>query len=463
MSRTTLDRDHLHTFILVSLIVSALSFAFAHAWLPGSAWAQMAPGESRFGDSTWVAPNAYPEGDPSENGPRVNDPDQEPPWETALRAPFRVAFFPLRVIGEGFEHVADFGEKFARKHGLDRAPSGPQQAARPVRISPRFTMSSTQGFGVGPVVRAPLGNGGLFRGDAIWTTKDNRFLRARALFGEGVTSIGAGVEGIYDYRPNRRFYGIGNDAGTDRTIFLSRETRGEGWLFFGRDSTKRVRALAGISGVHIGNGYGDTNHMSDFFDPADVPFLGRDSRVWSYGFAGQYAAVDFLHEPSRGIHLLGEARRMISADTRDLRFLSWRAEGRAYVPVGADRRVLALRGVYQGVDPEDGSEPVPFYRLPVSTTWNLFQGYKGDRFRDQRLLLTQVEYRWLIWSSSLWAFALAQRGMVAPTTSSLRYSAMHEAYGGGLRYRLSDFSSARLDVTRGSEGTTVRLDLNAEF
>jgi hypothetical protein len=314
--RIDIDRDRIHRINLISFaFVSAL--AFARVVVPANAAAEpLAPGESRFGDSTWVAPNVYPEGDPSESGPRVTDPDKESGWETALRTPFRVVFFPLRLLGDGLEGAADFGEKYARKHGLDPAPSGPERVGGSVRVAPQFKMSGTQGFGAGPKVRAPLG-GGLFLGDAYWTTKDNRFLRGRGLFGEGSAAIGVGAEGLYDYRPNRRFYGIGNDAGTEQTIFLERETRGDGWVFFGRDSTQRVRALLGISDVHIGDGYGDPHHMSDFFDPEDVPSMGSDSRVWSYGLGGQYAGVDRLNQPSRGVHFLGEARRMISADSRD--------------------------------------------------------------------------------------------------------------------------------------------------
>lgn len=454
-----IDSSLARRLLLLASITATLWFALSAQ--PTNGWAE--PGESRFGDSTWVAPNLYPEGDPSENGPRVNEADKEKGWETALRTPFRVVFFPLRLLGDGFEKVADLGETYARNHGLDRAPSGPERATSgSVRIAPQFKMSGATGFGVGPKVRAPLG-GGLFRGDAYWTTKDNRFLRGRGLFGEGSAAIGVGAEALYDYRPNRRFYGIGNDAGAERTIFLERENRGDGWVFFGRDSTQRVRALLGISDVHVGNGYGEPHHMSDFFDPEGVPFMGTDSRVWSYGLGGQYASVDRLNQPSRGVHVLGEARRMISADSRDLHFRSWRAEGRTYLPIGADRRVLALRGVYTGVDPEHGSEPVPFYRLPTSTGWDRFYAYSGDRFRDQRLVIAQAEYRWLIWSSSLWAAAIAQRGGVAPTTSALRYSGMRESYGGGLRLKLSDLHSARLDVTHGTQGTNINLDLDAEF
>ena len=462
MLSTRIDRDRVCSLLFIALILVLASF-ITHLSRPKSAWAEPA-GEPRFGDSTWVAPNVYPDGDPSENGPRVNERDREPAWETAVRTPFRVAFFPLRLLGDGLEQAANFGEKYSKKHGLDNDPSRPKRPTQGVHISPKVSLSNSQGLGGGVTVRSRLGTGGTFRGDAIQTFKDNRFLRARGLFGEGHSAIGVGTEGIYDYRPNRRFYGIGNDASDERTIFLERENRGEGWLFFGRDSTQRLRAIVGISDVHVGNGYGDiVDHASDVYSPDQVPSLGVDSRVWSYGLGAQYAAVDRFHEPSRGFHFLGEARRAMSADSRDLRYRWWRAEGRTYIPVGADRRVLALRGVFTGADPEHGSEPIPFYRLPVSTGWDRFLSYSGDRFRDQRLVIAQAEYRWLIMSSSLWAVAIAQRGGVAPTTSALRYSDMRESYGGGLRFKFSDTRTTRLDITGGSQGYNINLDLDAEF
>jgi len=115
-----IDSSLARRFLLLASITATLWFALSAQ--PTNAWAE--PGESRFGDSTWVAPNLYPEGDPSENGPRVNEADKEKGWETALRTPFRVVFFPLRLLGDGFEKVADLGETYARNHGLDRAPSG---------------------------------------------------------------------------------------------------------------------------------------------------------------------------------------------------------------------------------------------------------------------------------------------------------------------------------------------------
>ena len=56
-----------------------------------------------FGDTTWTAPDPPGSDDPSMPGPRVAEPDRDPTWETALRTPFRVVFFPMRLLARGME------------------------------------------------------------------------------------------------------------------------------------------------------------------------------------------------------------------------------------------------------------------------------------------------------------------------------------------------------------------------
>src|SRR5262245_37106824 len=61
--------------------------------------------ESRFGDSTWVAPYSMAQADsvPTDNGPRVAKPDHMSTGETILRFPFRAVFYPFRLLARGAE------------------------------------------------------------------------------------------------------------------------------------------------------------------------------------------------------------------------------------------------------------------------------------------------------------------------------------------------------------------------
>jgi len=105
---------------------------------------------------------------------------------------------------------------------------------------------------------------------------------------------------------------------------------------------------------------------------------------------------------------------------------------------------------------------VPFYRLPESSDANRFAGYPTGRFRDKRLAIGRVEYRWDI-MRPLWAFGLAELGEVASTPSRLTLRAAHPSLGGGVRARLSSDQVAELQIARGHEGLNVKVDLEANF
>jgi hypothetical protein len=441
------------------ILAAALPLAIGVA-APHAAHAQ----SNRFGDSTWVAPAPYSSehGSPADPGPRVAGRDHERTWETALRTPFRIVFLPFRLITLGLEGAADFAEAH---FPLDEWSHGATAGGPPkpgVSIAPEVSLSANEGFGAGASIKKRLDPGSVVRTDFIWTTKDTRRARLRATLGDGTRDVGVAGLALYDHRPNRRFYGIGNDAGTRRTIFFGREDRLDGSLFYGRNALRRVSGIIGLSDFDIGPGYNDSPRAIDVFGPDGAPYLDRGSRVWSLGAGGTFATIDRTHDPASGIHLFGEARHVMSADGNDLTYEFYRGEARGYVPVFSARRIVALRGVFEGVNPESGSGPIPFYRLPSSVKDDRFEGYSSDRFRDKRLTILQAEYRWLIWSK-LWAFGLAQRGEVAPSTGALRWTAMHEAYGGGLRYQLTDNQTARFELAKGSQGLDIDLNLDASF
>lgn len=440
---------------LMSLVLAITLFGFTGI-APHSALAQ-----SRFGDSTWVAPDAPPEDleAPAREGPRVAEPDRERTWETVLRTPFRVVFVPLRILAHGGILAANTLERLGPEN--DWLKPGPG-----FHVRPALSYSGTASLGFGATVKWKefAGKNSRFSTTGTWSLRDHRRVRSRLLLGEGVSAIGFGAEGVFDYRPNRRFYGIGNDAGPDRTIYLRRDLGGEGWVFAGRRSDRRIRALAGTSSIRIDRGYngGGSPRAVDVFSPAEVPFLAQGSRAVYFGAAGEFAAVDQIPDPSRGVHVRAENRRHQGVGALDRDWDDWRLEGRAYLPVFASRRVIALRGVMHGVDPRGGTGPIPFYRLAESSNEDRFAAYSSSRFRDQRLVIAHAEYRWIVWER-LWAVALAQRGIVAPSNHAIRYDSMHESYGGGFRYQISPETVARLEVAQGSDGMKIYLDLKGDF
>ena len=427
-----------HAAILAALVAAGASPGLARA-------------EPRFGDSTWVAPSAAVEGNPEAQGPRVRSRDSERTWETIIRAPFRVAFFPLRLVARGIEDLGPLAEKIFPPGDLFRVT----RPKRGVRISPAlFGATVTASQFAGPGSKAKL--------SATYGLSDARKVKLRTYVGEGVSTIGFGLDGIYDRRPNRSFYGIGNSSSSEKTHYMRRASLATLYAFAGKNHLRRLRVSAGMSDMDAGPGYNGSPRSVDVYSPADVPYLTGHSRMWWYGTSAEFGALDDSVAPSLGFHFKPDVRRYTNTDGTGLEYDLWRIEARGYVPVFAKRRVLAAKLVYEGLDPRNGSGPIPFYRLPETVDSDIFPGYNSGRFRDRRLALGQLEYRWEI-EEPISAFLVGSLGEVAPSTGALSLRAAHPALGGGLRAKLGDYQAARVEVARGHEGIVVQADLSAEF
>jgi hypothetical protein len=368
-----------------------------------------------------------------------------------LRAPFRVAFLPIRLVARGIEDLGPLAEKIFPPGDLFRV-SRPKKG---LNVSPEIIGASvTYGEFAGTGSKAKI--------TTTWGMSDSRKVKLRSYVGEqGASRIGFGLDAIYDRRPNRSFFGIGNDAPDRKTHFLYRASNANLYAFSGANHLRRVRAGVGVSDMDAGPGYNGSPRTVDLFTPAEVPYLTAPSAVWWYGASAEYGAMDDSLQPSLGFHLRPDVKRYTSTDGSDLAYDQWRIEARGYLPVFAKRRVLAAKAVYEGVDPRNGSGPIPFYRLPETVNSDIFPGYASGRFRDRRLALGQVEYRWEI-ERPLWMFLLGSIGEVASTPGALTLRSAHPALGGGLRAKIGS-QTGRVEMARGHEGFVFQADLSAEF
>jgi outer membrane protein assembly factor BamA len=434
-------------------IAGCLSCAMALLALVRIAIAQEVSGTGRFGDSTWVAPSYCVE--PLRDDARVAAPDHERTAETVLRTPFRVVFFPVRMVARGSEKVIGFASEY-----VVHPPQRVEWLG--VRIGPAFGVSGTSGPAAGVSIQGHGGLGARSNLTATWSTKDTRKIHFRAAVTDRRMPLGVTANASYDYLPNRRFYGMGNDADFNKTIYLRRENAGGVGVHFGADPYRRVFGVVGISDVNVGPGYTGVPRAQDVFSPDDVPGLESDTKVIGYGVGADLASTDSRTDPTLGVHLRGRVLRKESIDEHNLDYYDWSGEARAYMPVLSNRRVIALRYVYKGVDPIGSSEEIPFYRMPSSADEVRFAGFKGNRFVDRQLMLAHAEYRWIAWRR-IWADLFLQYGEVAPYAEAFKASEAHRSIGGGLRTRLSGSTSARLEIGHSHEGTAVYLDLKGDF
>jgi len=418
-----------------------------------------AQAEGRFGDSTWVAPSMSFDAGMTENGPRVARRDQERGWETALRTPFRVVFLPLRLLGKGLEA----GAAYVGPRYLEPKPNRPpkQGLALALYVAP----GNPTDFGVGPSITwigFPTANSKLQLAGS-WSMSDRRRVRFSETIGDR-RPVGVRLGVKYDYKPDRPYYGIGNDTQvTDLGYHRLETTEAEAALLLGASPLRQIRLAGGYSGMSPSSGYNATPLLEKAFAGTDVPFQHQTTQELWYGVSADVAALDDDRDPSRGVHGRVDLRRATGMETSAPDYTQWWVEGRAYVPVFASRRVIALRGVYTGVEPSGGSAAaLPFYRLAQSENAASFAGYDSDRFRDRQLLLARAEYRWTI-LHGVSAIALYELGEVAPRAASFRLRDAHRSYGGGLRLGMSDDSALRFELAKSVEGLHAVLTVGSDF
>jgi hypothetical protein len=384
--------------------------------------------------------------------------DHERRWETALRAPFRVVFFPLRLLGMGLEAGADYvGPRYFEPKPKQPPKAGPT-------IKPHVSIGAVNDIGVGPAIDwngFPTAHARL-RLAGSWSGIDRRRVRVIESIGER-RPVGFRLRADYDYKPNRRYYGIGNGTPkTDLSYFLLENANVEGAFLVGAAPLKQLRVIGGYSSMSPGRGDHGQPLLEEVFGTAGAPFEHRNTQEIWFGMSADLAALDDGRDPSRGVHGRVDLRRAAGLGSGDPDYYQWRVEGRGYVPVFAKRRVIAVRGVYAGVDPIGGTTVLPFYRLVQSDGATRFAGYSAERFRDRQLVLARIEYRWeILYRMS--AIALYELGEVAPRMGAFSLGDVHKSYGGGLRLGLSDEATLRFEAAKSDEGLHAVIALGGDF
>lgn len=395
----------------------------------------------------------------TDNGPRVAPRDHERAWETVLRTPFRVVFYPVRLVGMGLEAAASYaGPRYFEPKPKSQPASGPT-------VAPLIEVGSVNDITLGAAatwVGFPIDDAKLSLAGS-WSTFDGRKVRFSQTFGDH-RPVGFRLGADYDYKPNRRYYGIGNNTPeTDLSYFLLSTTNAEAAVLFGASPQRQVRLVGGYSGMSPGSGYHGSPLLQDVFPPSSVPYATQATRELWYGFTSDFSMLDNGREPTHGLDGRLDLRRAVGMRSSDPDYYQWRAEVRAYLPVFAKRRVIALRSIYSGVRPVDGTSTImPFYRLSESRGFSHFAGYSSERYRDQQLMLARVEYRWPL-IHTVDVLGLYELGEVAPNAGSFTLRAAHVSYGGGLRAGISDEAAFRFELATSDEGLHAYFGVGSDF
>ncbi|MEO8680647.1 MAG: BamA/TamA family outer membrane protein [Vicinamibacterales bacterium] len=179
-----------------------------------------------------------------------------------------------------------------------------------------------------------------------------------------------------------------------------------------------------------------------------------------YGHADVFVEADSRDVPaypaSGGFYRLGlTSFHDLDASAQGFRRVD--ADAEKYVPLFHRNWIVALRGHLAMT--QTGANEVPFYLMPTLGGGSTLPGYDDFRFRDRNVASFGAEYRWPVFRM-MDAALFADAGTVAPTAGGLLRARLHSDYGLGLRLHTATRPFARLDITRGSEGTRVSVSMS---
>ena len=115
-----------------------------------------------------------------------------------------------------------------------------------------------------------------------WSTFDGRKVR----FSQTIRDhrpVGFRLGADYDYKPNRRYYGIGNNTPeTNLSYFLLSTTNAEAAVLFGASPRRQVRLVGGYSSMSPGSGYHGSPLLQNVFPLSSVPYATQATQVLWY-------------------------------------------------------------------------------------------------------------------------------------------------------------------------------------
>jgi hypothetical protein len=293
------------------------------------------------------------------------------------------------------------------------------------------------------------------RGDDVYELGD-----ARASFASRLTAY-ASLR--YEHWPETAFYGLG--PATDpsgRTTFLLQQAsyQGVGGYQAGRHLAFNLRA--GLRQVFVGRGRekGVPTTQSLFSDFA-APGIVRQPDFFHWSASVLVDGRDEPGNPHRGGMLALAWEEFDDLDSSSYRFRRFGADARGFLPLGSPQRVLALRARLSLDRPAEGNV-VPFYFQETLGGGPDLRAFRTFRFRGEKTVLGQAEYRWEAWPALELAL-FADAGRVFARGEDFSLDRLEHDWGVGLRVKGNEATVFRLDAAWGSEGSRVLARFGAAF
>jgi len=356
-------------------------------------------------------------------------PPAKPPFDAvdAVALPFRVIFFPIRLLGKANAKLVGFATQL-------NTPTEVPLFERLVRAGFRPRFGS-----IGP--RSSLAAGVLIDRWSPLSLESSISLRGSQRHEAGLDFGGPDLRlrGSYLFKRDAEphFWGVG--PGTGKFDFVDY-----------RWDQQLASALASVrfSGLTLvgGLGYQDNrvargfdNKTSDIQDnPAADTLYGVNERT-RYAVVNTSAVFDKTYDRGmqrRGYYLEVAANLFRGMGETDSDFHRLRAVMTGFLPANP-RQALALRGIAEVNQPDSG-RGVPFTHLATLGDVAGGRAYKDGRFRDRAVLAFMSEWRYEVWRElqergRVESFLLMDTGTVGERFKVMRLSELYWSFGFGMR------------------------------
>ena len=246
------------------------------------------------------------------------------------------------------------------------------------------------------------------------------------------------------------FFGIGNDSPDNDDQFPRELSKLE--ITLGRAFLLKIIGEVGFRYWHT---------SAYDYDPAwqtitDTTPGAGESNLSTLSARLRYDTRDSQIHPTRGVKLELQGELAFKVLKTDWNFEKVRLEFSAYRKLFFQNHILAFRFWMQHVQGE-----IPYYELStIGGQWTA-RGYKVERFLDNAMALTSVEYRFPIYKK-LGGVVFVDTGRVMPKIDEPNFKDWHSNFGWGLRYYLANFVT-RFDMGISQEDTRIIFNFGHVF
>jgi hypothetical protein len=262
--------------------------------------------------------------------------------------------------------------------------------------------------------------------------------------------------------PREDFYGIGaTSLRLDRTDYRLRDGLYEGIVRY-RVARLSFMARAGLLQASIRPGTDSAfPDLGIANDEGTAPGLLRSPDFVEVSGGAWLELRDEPRNPHRGAALGVAFSRFDDRHANAYEFNRVLVDAREYIPLGSNRHVIALRQVTSLTEPDAGSR-VPFYMQSTLGGSAFLRGYSSVRFRGDKLLVLEGEYRFEL-RPKIELALIYEAGKVFHTMRGFDLGNLLRSWGGGIRLKSRREVRLRLDVLRSAEGTRLDLKLGQSF